>query len=274
MHALTIDKRRIAYQDQGSGDALLLLHPGFVADGMLPLIGRPELTGYRQIAPHRRGYGGSEPGDGPAGMSELAGDMLGLLDALEITQADVVGHSLGACVALEVARQAPQRVGRLVLMEPPLGFALSEAALGVMLATAGAAVPRFMAGDHAGAVTTWLDGAFGPGWQEPLERAIPGAVAQATSDAAAAFGSEVPALQSWQFGPAELAALDTPMLSIVHEDAWPGFIEVHRVLVTNGAEAAVLPVRSHLLQMLAPEAVSRAIAAFLGAGSRLRSQTT
>jgi pimeloyl-ACP methyl ester carboxylesterase len=256
--------RRIASYDRGTGEAVLLLHPGFVADGMVPLLDRPPLAGYRLIAPHRRGYGGSEPGHGPVGLPELARDVLDLLDALGIERAHLVGHSFGGCVALEVARTAPQRVARLALLEPPLGFALSESSLALLMATAGEAIPRFASGDHAGAVATWLDGAFGPGWQEPLERALPGAVGQATRDAPAAFGTELPALQAWPFGPPDLAAIRTPMLSLVHADAWPGFTEVHEALVAVGAEPALVPVRSHLLQVLDPDAVAGAIAAFLG----------
>jgi hypothetical protein len=131
------------------------------------------------------------------------------------------------------------------------------------MSTAGEAIPRFAAGDHAGAVTGWLDGAFGPGWQAPLEQALPGAVAQATKDAAAAFGIEVPSLQTWPFGPPDLDAIGAPMLSVAHEDAWAGFVEVHQALVAAGAQPALLPIRSHLLQVLQPDVVADTIASFL-----------
>ena len=140
----------------------------------------------------------------------------------------------------------------------------------MIMATAGQALPRFAAGDHEGAVAVWLDGAFGPGWHAPLQRAVPGAVAQATRDAAAAFTIEVPALQTWPFGPADLAAVRAPMLSIAHEDAWAGFMEVHQTLIDAGAAAALVPVQSHLLQLLDPGAVAGALAAFLGASLGVR----
>lgn len=263
MHTITIDHRLVAYRDQGAGDPVLLLHPGFVADGMRPLLGRIALSSYRLVAPHRRGYGGSQPATPPVSMAELATDLVDLLDALGIERAHLVGHSFGGCVALEVARSWPDRVGRLVLLEPPLGFALSEGALAVLMATAGEAMSRFARGDNAGAVAVWLDGAFGPGWQEPLDRAVPGAAAQAAHDAPAAFAIEVPALQTWPFGPADLARISTQMLSVVHDSAWAGFAEVHRALVTAGAQSVELPVVSHLLQVLAPELVAETIAAFL-----------
>lgn len=263
MHRINIDNRVVAYHEHGAGEPVLLLHPGFVADAMVPLLEQPALSRYRLLAPHRRGYGSSDPAQPPVSMAELAIDVVALLDILGIDRADLVGHSFGGCVALEVARMRPERVRRLALLEPPLGFTLSEPTLAVLLATAGQAMPRFAAGDYAGAVAVWLDGAFGPGWQGPLERAIPGAVAQATNDAAAAFGVEVPALQAWPFGPPDLAAIRVPMLSIAHEDAWAGFVEVHQALVAMGAEATLVPVRSHLLQVLDPETIASTIGAFL-----------
>src|SRR5438105_14877028 len=265
IQTVRVDNQLIAYHEHGTGEPVLLLHPGFVADGMLPLLDRPALSGYWLVAPHRRGHGSSGPTQPPLGVADLAADVLGLLDALGIARAHLVGHSLGACVALEVARTHPERVGRLVLLEPPLGFALSEASLGAIMAAAADAMDRLAGGDHEGAVATWLNGAFGPGWQTPLDAALPGAVAQATHDAAAALTIEVPALQTWQFGPADLAAIRVQMLSVAHEDAWAGFMEVHQVLVAAGAASAIVPVRSHLLQLLDADGIAGVIAAFVGA---------
>ena len=120
-----------AYRERNMGDdAVLLLHPGFVADGMLPLLEQPALARFRLIAPHRRGYGRSSPAVPPVSIADLASDIVRLLDALGIERAHLVGHSLGGCVALQVAHAYPDRVGRLALLEPPLGFCLSEASLG------------------------------------------------------------------------------------------------------------------------------------------------
>jgi pimeloyl-ACP methyl ester carboxylesterase len=48
------------YHDRGAGPTVVLLQPGFVADGMLPLLDNSALASYRLIAPHRRGYGQSD----------------------------------------------------------------------------------------------------------------------------------------------------------------------------------------------------------------------
>jgi pimeloyl-ACP methyl ester carboxylesterase len=58
---------------------------------------------------------------GPAlgSIAEMAQWSLRLLDAQKVKRAAIVGHSMGALIALEIARQAPDRVRALVL----IGFA-------------------------------------------------------------------------------------------------------------------------------------------------------
>ena len=81
MNEVSVGGRKVFYRDRGAGEAVVLLHAGFVADSMAPLLGRPELAAYRLIAPHRRGYGQSELGRPPVSLHDLATDVLSLLDA-------------------------------------------------------------------------------------------------------------------------------------------------------------------------------------------------
>lgn len=69
-------------------------------------------AGYRAIAPDQRGYGGSSrPAAVEAyGIGELTGDLVGLLDALEIEQAFFVGHDWGGFVAWAMPVLHPDRV--------------------------------------------------------------------------------------------------------------------------------------------------------------------
>src|SRR5438874_3966731 len=142
MQTIRIDNRDVAYYDHGAGEPVLLLHPGFVADGMLPLLDHSSLSSYRLIAPHRPGYGSSDAPTTPPGMPELARDALSLLDVLGLERAHLVGHSFGACVALEIARTQPQRAARIVLLEPPLGFALSRESVAIFMTVASEAISR------------------------------------------------------------------------------------------------------------------------------------
>lgn len=114
---------RFAVDDTGAGPAVLLLH-GFPDTGEVWRHQVPALVaaGLRAIVPDLRGRGRSaRPAEVEAyAMRHLVGDAIGLLDALGIRQAHVVGHDWGAGVAWTLAALAPQRVNRLVAMS--VGF--------------------------------------------------------------------------------------------------------------------------------------------------------
>jgi pimeloyl-ACP methyl ester carboxylesterase len=169
-------------------------------------------------------------------------------------------------VALQVAVTAPERVGALVLMEPLLGFALAPETAAYVGAAAGRAMPLFAAGDHEGALDSWLLDAFGPGYRAELDRALPGAWSTAVVDAPTVFGGEVPALQQWAFDLEDLAQIQAPTLSVVSSAAyWTGFRETHEQLVSRiaGCEGTMVPVPSHLLQIADPQAVAEPVSGFL-----------
>jgi pimeloyl-ACP methyl ester carboxylesterase len=73
---------------------------------------------YRVYAPDLRGHG--ESSRCPEYSLELMrDDVLGLLDELGLERVTLFGHSMGAIVAYLLAGDQPERVGRLVLEEPP-----------------------------------------------------------------------------------------------------------------------------------------------------------
>ena len=71
---------------------------------------------YRCLRYDIRGHGGSEVVDRPALVDDLADDMAGLLDALDIARAHVVGLSLGGMAAQAFALRHANRLDRLVLI--------------------------------------------------------------------------------------------------------------------------------------------------------------
>jgi pimeloyl-ACP methyl ester carboxylesterase len=74
-------------------------------------------TGYYVIAPDLRGRGLSEKPAHGYSISIHAHDLLALLDALNVPQVHIVGHSLGAIIAQYVAALYPQRVGKIVMID-------------------------------------------------------------------------------------------------------------------------------------------------------------
>lgn len=108
------------YHDVGSGFPVLLIHgsgPGVSAWAnwrlTIPQLSRRS----RAIAPDMVGFGFSERPDGISyNLDTWVAQAVGLLDALGIEQADVVGNSFGGALALAMAIRHPKRVRRLVLM--------------------------------------------------------------------------------------------------------------------------------------------------------------
>jgi pimeloyl-ACP methyl ester carboxylesterase len=64
----------------------------------------------------QRGHGESDSPPGPYSRADLAGDVCAVLDAEQIDQTILVGHSMGGIVAMEVALRYPERISGLVLI--------------------------------------------------------------------------------------------------------------------------------------------------------------
>ncbi|KRA23665.1 alpha/beta hydrolase [Microbacterium sp. Root61] len=108
-----------------------------------------ELPGVRVIAPDLRGRGRSNELTGPAGMRAHAADLAATLDALGIERTVVVGHSMGAFVAVVFADLYPERVSRLVLvdgglpLDVPAGLDTDTLVAGILGPTAARLSMRF-----------------------------------------------------------------------------------------------------------------------------------
>ncbi len=78
-------------------------------------------AGFHAIAPDQRGYGDTDAPEaiGAYSIHQLVGDLTGLLDALGIVKAVVVGHDWGGIVAWQMALLAPHRVERVVGVNTP-----------------------------------------------------------------------------------------------------------------------------------------------------------
>lgn len=101
------------------GEPLLLLHGLGVGGAVWQAFARRLLPEFVAIAPDLRGHGQSDaPHDGYQPL-DYATDVAALL-AEESQPAPIVGHSLGALVALETAALEPSRVPWVVLLDPPL----------------------------------------------------------------------------------------------------------------------------------------------------------
>ncbi len=124
---LAINGIQLHVTEEGAGPPLLLLH-GLSANAKMM---EPEIVGlahsFRVIAPDLRGHGRS---DRPAAytLHDHVQDLLGLLDAIELERAAVLGVSMGSYVAQALTIAAPERVSALVLVVTKAGGTTSSTA--------------------------------------------------------------------------------------------------------------------------------------------------
>jgi 3-oxoadipate enol-lactonase len=71
---------------------------------------------HRVLRYDHRGHGGSATPAGPYAVADLAGDLIALLDELDVATASFVGLSLGGMVGMWVAAHHPERIDQLVLI--------------------------------------------------------------------------------------------------------------------------------------------------------------
>jgi len=124
---IEVGGRRQRYLEAGSGWPLILLHA-------FPLnadLWRPQLErvprGWRFLAPDVRGFGPGVPASISSTMAEMAADVEGFLDAMEIDKAVIGGLSMGGYVTMALYAAAPSRFTGMVLANTRAGADSDEA---------------------------------------------------------------------------------------------------------------------------------------------------
>jgi pimeloyl-ACP methyl ester carboxylesterase len=146
--AVHVGRVSISFREAGdpAGPAAVLLHGGASSSATWHrLAAALAAGGLYVIAADLRGHGGSSrTSDYP--LSAYSDDIRGLMDALAIRSAALVGHSLGGYAASVLAQREPDRVSRLVLEEPGIPCRDSEGGNGL-------SGPRFLLAALAGLAT-------------------------------------------------------------------------------------------------------------------------
>jgi len=116
-HAETLEART-AYLESGTGAALVLIH----GVGLNASVWQPQIDAfdgaYRVIAYDTLGHGASTLPPSSATLWEYVTQLHGLLDSLDIQRAVLLGHSMGALIAILFALEHGQRVQAMIAANP------------------------------------------------------------------------------------------------------------------------------------------------------------
>jgi len=119
VHVEDID---IAYKILGKGDPILLISGGSMGiNGWVPSTLKALSSNHTVIVFDPRGIGNTTIGSKAYSIEQLANDTAGLLDALNIQKADVLGYSLGSSVAQQFAVMHPEKTNSLILVAATCG---------------------------------------------------------------------------------------------------------------------------------------------------------
>ncbi|MCR9134730.1 MAG: alpha/beta hydrolase [Alphaproteobacteria bacterium] len=115
MTIISINGLDLYYETTGHGSPLLMI-AGLASDSqswapVVPLLSPVHTL----ILPDNRAVGRTRPEDAPTSIDLMAGDCVTLLDALELDRISVLGHSMGAMVAMRIAALWPDRVHKLII---------------------------------------------------------------------------------------------------------------------------------------------------------------
>jgi pimeloyl-ACP methyl ester carboxylesterase len=254
----------LEYWVKGGGEPVVFLHGGILTDWFSPLADELAKKGsYQLISYHRPGYGGSTLPSQPITMAGQAECCFALMQHLGLERAHLVGHSIGACIALQAALQEPDAVASLGLLEPPVMTATPDPtpALTVLRATAA----MWKQGDVAGAMDAFMRGIVDPDYERELDAALGTWREDALKGTDAFFQTDQAALQTWRFAGPEAARVRQPVILFMGENSTrvnPIREPIHRTLLSwlPNAEGLTLEGASHLLSLQKPARISAALA--------------
>ncbi|HUQ59740.1 alpha/beta hydrolase [Lentzea sp.] len=119
MTTATVNGITIGYDDEGTGDDVLVLVHGHPFDRTMwrPQVEHFSAAGWRVVAADLRGYGESTVVPGTTPLEVFASDIAALLDHLGVERFVLGGLSMGGQIVMECVRQFPGRLRGLVLAD-------------------------------------------------------------------------------------------------------------------------------------------------------------
>jgi pimeloyl-ACP methyl ester carboxylesterase len=256
----------LEYWVKGAGEPVVFIHGGVLTDWFGPLANELSKAGsYRLVSYHRPGYGNSTLPSEPITMAGQAECCLALMRHLGLGKAHLVGHSIGACIALQAAFQEPEAVASVALLEPPVMSATDDPAPALTVLRATAAI--WKQGDVPAAMDSFMRGVVDPDYERMLDGVLGTWRDDALRGTDAFFRSDQPAMQTWRFEEAEAVRVRQPAILFLGENSTrvnPIREPIHRSLLSwlPNAEGHTLEGASHLLPLQEPARISALLTAF------------
>lgn len=262
--AIAGDGTRLQYEVLGAADGapLVFLHGGMSGRYAFR---RQRALGerFRLILRDLRGWNGSEARV-PAGYSldttEVT-DLLAVLDAEGIERAHLVGHSTGGAIAYAFAWRHPERVLRLVLIEPTLlSFASEETRQGFQ--TDDEARARITREGPKVSVHLGFEKLMGPDWRQ---RVRPETLAAMEASAEINL-AQAEALVAFTVSEQDLRDLQIPTLLLYGRDSWDWETTIRDRIqaVRPDLPVAIIEGAAHNVHVDQPERVNAVLSDFLG----------
>jgi len=258
---LTLPDGHIYYQEAGSGRPIILLHAG-IADGRMWDPQFKAFAGqFRAIRFDLRGYGRSLLPNGPF---TWRGDLLALMDALNVSSAWLVGASFGGRVTIDFTLEHPERVRGLVLVSPVVsGYQPSG-----LIARFNEQEGELLAAGKLEEATElnlrmWVDGPFrDAGEVDPHIRARVGEMQLEAFRQPAPPGASYEALDPPAID--RLGEIKAPALILSGELDVPAFVHLAGTIADQipNARSAAIPGAAHLPNLEAPERFNRLVLEF------------
>jgi pimeloyl-ACP methyl ester carboxylesterase len=253
---LHFDDVELSYQSHEGGERVVFVHASPFVSWYGPLVDQLAECSTLTYRRHLR-----RPSSGPYRPLTVAEDATicaRLMDHVGWSRAHLVGHSYGALVALQLAKDRPERVGSVALLEPAARGISSSAAVTAALEPV---IAAYRSGDTAGAIDGFLRHVCGDGYRSKLEAAIPGAYNEALAEADLFFQAELPAVQQWSFGPDDAEAVTQPVLNVLGAESAPRFVEGSALVQSwfPHAERLSVPAAGHLLMVQNPTVLAQGL---------------
>jgi pimeloyl-ACP methyl ester carboxylesterase len=246
-----VNDTRLHYEERGSGDALVFLHAGLLDSRQWERQLETFAPRYRAIAFDVRGYGRSRAATEPFRPYE---DLLGLMDALEIERAALVGNSMGGAIEIDATLAAPERVTALV----PVGSGLAGFEFRAYSDEQEArAEEAWNAGRFDDAADVWLE-VWAPLGADDRLREIAYSNVRAWESEEFQRAAEPPAAQ-------RLGDVRAPTLVLVGDTEVQGIVDISHKLAAEipGARLEVLEDADHLPNLRRPDEFDRLVLDFL-----------